>query len=130
MPVKNALCLVAIVLTVASCGGGGDKSSGPTGPTGNSNPDTFGGSATATLVDVNMPGLVYSPNRIDLAQGGTVRFIFTAVAHDVRFNGATGAPADIQVESNTTVSRTFANKGTFNFLCTLHSGMTGTVTVH
>jgi plastocyanin len=127
MPVPNALCLVAIVLTVASCGGGGDKS---TGPTANSNPDTFGGSATATLVDVNMPGLVYNPNRISIAQGGTVRFIFTAVAHDVRFNGAAGAPADIQVVSNQTVTRTFANKGTFDFVCTLHAGMTGAVTVH
>jgi plastocyanin len=125
--VTKVLCLLAVALTVASCGGGGDKS---TGPTGNSNPDTFGGSATATLVDVNMPGLVFNPNRIDIAQGGTVRFIFTAVAHDVRFNSAAGAPADIQVTANQTVSRTFANKGTFNIVCTLHAGMTGAVTVH
>jgi plastocyanin len=129
MPVTKVLYLVAVALTVASCGGGGDKSTGPTGNS-NTNTNTFGGSATATLVDVNMPGLVYNPNNISVAQGGTVRFIFTAVAHDVRFNGATGAPADIEVVSNVTVSRTFANKGTFNFLCTLHAGMTGVVTVH
>lgn len=92
--------------------------------------DTFGGSATATSVDVSMPGLVYTPNRIDIAQGGTVRFIFAAVAHDVRFNGAAGAPADVQVTVNATVSRTFTTKGAFPFLCTLHDNMTGTVTVH
>lgn len=77
-----------------------------------------------------MPGVVYNPNHVDIAQGGVVRFVFTAVAHDVRFNNAAGAPADIQVTTNATVTRTFENKGTFNFLCTLHENMTGVVTVH
>lgn len=92
--------------------------------------DTIGGSATATAIDVNMPGVVYTPSHIDIAQGGVIRFIFAAVAHDVRFNGAAGAPADVLVTSNTTVARTFSTKGTFAFLCTLHDNMTGTVVVH
>jgi plastocyanin len=48
----------------------------------------------------------------------------------VRFNGNSSAPTDILVSSNTTISRTFANTGTFAFLCTLHANMIGTVTVH
>jgi plastocyanin len=116
---STALCFALIA---GACSG--SESTAPT------NTDTFGGSATATSVDVTMPGLVYTPNRIDIAQGGTVRFIFAALAHDVRFNGATGVPADIQVTANATVSRTFATKGAFPFLCTLHANMTGTVTVH
>jgi plastocyanin len=119
---------MAVASFAGACGGGGSDKS--TGPTGGSNTNTTGGSATATLVDVNMPGVVYAPNLIDIAQGGTVRFVFTAVAHDVRFNGAAGAPADVGVTTNLTVSRTFATKGSFAFLCTLHANMTGVVTVH
>lgn len=131
MPAVGRLLLLAAVVVVTSCGGSSGSSSGsnsnPAAPT---NTDTFGGSATATYVDVNMPGVVFAPNRIDIAKGGVIRFIFTAVAHDVRFNGVTGAPADILATSNVTVSRTFATAGTFPIVCTLHSNMTGAVIVH
>ncbi len=99
-------------------------------PTTSGPADTFGGSPTALLVDVNMPGLVYIPNNIDVAQGGVLRFVFTAVPHDVRFNGAANAPQDILATSNVVVTRTFPAKGTFAFLCTLHANMTGKVVVH
>ena len=131
MPAVGRLLLLAAVVNVTACGGSSGSSSGsnsnPAAPT---NTDTFGGSATATSVDVNMPGVVFAPNRIDIAKGGVIRFIVTAVAHDVRFNGVTGAPADILATSNVTVSRTFATAGTFPIVCTLHSNMTGTVIVH
>ncbi len=93
------------------------------------NADTFGGSATALTVDVNMPALVYAPNHIDILHGGVVNFVFATVAHDVRFTGSS-SPADILTSTNTTVPRTFATAGTFTFLCTLHANMTGTVVVH
>lgn len=118
----SRFAFVAATAFAAGCG-----RSEATGP---SSTDTFGGSRTATLVDVNMPGVVYIPNHVDVAAGGTVRFIFSSVAHDVRFNGAPNAPADILVTSNATVSRTFAVAGTFPFLCTLHTNMSGTVVVH
>jgi plastocyanin len=85
--------------------------------------------APATAVTVNMPGTSFSPAVFDIAQTGTVTFIFPALAHNVVFGGAAGAPADVPIVSNTTVTRTFATKGTFNFSCTIHSGMNGTVTV-
>ena len=92
--------------------------------------DTFGGSETAISLDVSMPGNRYMPNRIDVAQGAVVRFIFPSELHDVRFNGNPSAPADILAIAGTTVSRTFALKGTILFLCTLHANMTGTIVVH
>lgn len=130
---QTSLLALASLLACAACGGG---SSSPTASNNNgtntttTNTDTFGGSATATLVDVSMPGTSFNPNHIDIAQGGTVRFTFTDVAHDVRFNNAAGAPSDILATSNATVTRVFANKGTFNFLCTIHANMNGVVTVH
>ena len=120
MPFSIRLCVLAAILTGAACG------SSPTATPA----DTFGGSATATSVDVSMPGSRYAPNHIDIAQGGVVQFIFPAEAHDVRFNNAAGAPSDVLAATNSTVARTFANKGTFPFLCTLHDNMTGTVIVH
>jgi plastocyanin len=123
MPLLRSAALIAVAVFTLGCSSKSDL----TAP---ASTDTFGGSASATSVDVTMPSVVYTPNRIDIAKGGTVRFIFAALAHDVRFNGNTSAPADILVSSNTTISRTFANAGTFAFLCTLHANMSGTVTVH
>lgn len=127
---RTAATFIALVILVSGCGSKSATAPVTTGTNGTTTQDTNGGSATATSVDVSMPGERFVPNRIDIAQGGVVRFIFTAIAHDVRFNGATGAPADILVTSNTTLTRTFATKGTFAFVCTLHANMTGTVTVH
>ncbi|MGV3711308.1 MAG: Ig-like domain-containing protein [Gemmatimonas sp.] len=97
------------------------------------------GNATLTVVanpdakqtvDVSMPGLTFSPADIILKQGGTVRFIFPAMDHNVIFTaGQAGAPANIGILSNQTVSRTFNTVGVFKYDCTLHNGMVGTVVV-
>jgi plastocyanin len=118
--------IVALFAVMLAAGCSGSDSS----PTGTTSTDTFGGSATATTVDVTMPSLVYNPNHIDIARNGVVNFVFASIAHDVRFGGNAQAPNDILVTSNTTVSRTFANAGTFTFLCTLHANMSGVVVVH
>lgn len=119
MPRPPGLVVLAFACIVAGC-----SKSEPTAPA-----DSAGGSNTALSVDVTMPGTSFQPNRIDLAQGGTIRFIFSALAHDVRFSGA-GSPADIPVTTNATITRTFAAKGSYSFLCSLHANMTGTVVVH
>ena len=93
--------------------------------------NVFVGSATFPLTqDIDMPGLSFSPLQADIAQGGVVRFNFPALAHNVIFSPATGAPADIGVSSSTTISRTFLAKGTFNYQCTLHAGMSAVIIVH
>ncbi len=93
--------------------------------------NVFVGTATFPLTqDIDMPGLSFSPLQADIAQGGVVRFNFPALAHNVIFSAATGAPADINVSSSTTISRTFLAKGTFNYTCTLHAGMSAVIFVH
>ena len=93
--------------------------------------NVFVGSGSFPLTqDIDMPGLSFSPLQSDIAQGGVVRFNFPALAHNVIFNATTGAPADIGVTSSTTVSRTFNTKGTFNYQCTLHAGMSAVIIVH
>ena len=93
--------------------------------------NVFVGSGSFPLTqDIDMPGLSFSPLQSDIAQGGVVRFNFPALQHNVAFNATTGAPADIGVTSSTTVSRTFNTKGTFNYQCTLHAGMSAVIIVH
>ena len=71
----------------------------------------------------------FVPEDVDIADGGSVAWTFEA-QHNVTFATATGAPSDIGNQSTGTVSRTFDTPGTFNYQCTLHGGMNGSVTVH
>ena len=80
-------------------------------------------------VTVSMPGNSFSPFNVTIKQNGTVRFEFPPVTHNVIFTNKAGAPADIQVIANTTVSRTFGTLGIFPYDCTIHPGMSGQVTV-
>lgn len=70
----------------------------------------------------------FTPPSVNVNLGGTVAYAFGTVDHNVIFSGA-GAPSDIPVSVNTTISRTFNTLGTFNYTCTLHAGMNGTVIV-
>lgn len=83
-----------------------------------------------STVEVFMPGLTFSPIEAIVRQGGTVRFIFPALVHNVIWDRRlAGAPTDIATTSNVTVTRTFPTVGVFAYTCTLHPGMDGTVVV-
>jgi plastocyanin len=83
-----------------------------------------------TLVTVNMPGLTFTPFRATLKQGGTVNYVFPALAHNVIFERVPGAPADIPGQvTNQTVSRTFPTARLYLYQCTLHPGMNGEIDV-
>lgn len=83
-----------------------------------------------TTADVVMPGLTFSPVETVVKQGGTVRFIFPALAHNVIWDPRlAGSPTDINTTSNVTLSRTFPTAGVFLYKCTLHPGMDGTILV-
>lgn len=71
----------------------------------------------------------FTPPNVAVARGGTVTWSFGALVHNVDFQGAAGAPARIPDTSNASVARTFGSAGTFAYVCTLHSGMNGSVFV-
>lgn len=82
------------------------------------------------LATVTMPGQTFSPARATVRRGGTVDFVFPALAHTVVFERLPGAPADIPVPtSGTTVSRRFDVVRLYQYACTVHGGMTGEVDV-
>jgi plastocyanin len=86
-------------------------------------------------VDVFTPGSVFSPPTAEIRVGGVVRFIITQApdgdGHNANFiRSVPGAPPDVPVLKDTTVSRQFDTRGTFSYVCTVHPGMTGEVIVH
>lgn len=82
--------------------------------------------ATATVL---APLNFFDPTVVDVSAGGTVTWTFAAVTHNVDFASAS-APADIGAFSQGSESRAFPASGTYEYVCTLHQGMVGTVRVH
>ncbi|HSJ62714.1 MAG TPA: Ig-like domain-containing protein [Gemmatimonadaceae bacterium] len=72
----------------------------------------------------------FTPQTVDIATGGTVTWVFGQLTHNVTFGAQTGAPQSIATTVNAQVPRTFNTAGTFDYNCTVHPGMSGTVVVH
>ena len=104
---------IATVLMLAACGGG--DNGGPT----NTQP-----ALTATVA---ASGTSFSPASVTIRSGGTVTWNISGT-HNVSFTTA-GSPANSGDLTNATVARTFPTAGTFQYNCTLHAGMNGTVRV-
>lgn len=89
---------------------------------------TVTGPTTATVVS-GAAANTFTPGDQTIAIGGTVTWTFGARPHNVIFNAVTGAPANVPTTTNASVSRTFPTAGTFPYLCNLHAGMSGTISV-
>ena len=79
---------------------------------------------------VTTPGLNFSPANVTIARTGEVTWQLGAT-HNVTFAATAGAPANIGTcaAGTCTTARTFNTAGAFDYQCTNHAGMTGTVTV-
>ncbi len=75
------------------------------------------------------PGLTFQPSQATIRVNRMITWEFGAVPHNVTFTAVAGRPADIPVNTNTSIARTFATSGTFSYQCTIHPGMRGTVVV-
>ena len=81
-------------------------------------------------VDVAMAPQLFIPSEIIVKLGGTVRFQFTPIDHNVIWSPRLpGSPSDILVTTNALVTRTFATVGVYPFDCTVHPGMSGRIIV-
>lgn len=69
----------------------------------------------------------FEPATAAVTRGGSVTWSFATV-HNVTFSGS-AAPANIPDKASGTESRAFPNAGTFNYTCTIHPGMNGSVVV-
>lgn len=86
---------------------------------------------TATVQATN--GLQFVPPSVELSRNTSgvarVTWEFGSIAHNVTFTTA-GSPAGLSDRSNTAASVDFAAPNTYNYQCTIHPTMTGTVIVH
>jgi plastocyanin len=108
-----ALALSAVVL--AGCGGGSKKSS---------TSSSGGGGGTA----VSMKNIQFSPKSLTVKVGQTVTWTNDdSVAHNVTAGDGTFKSSTFG--SGKTFSWKATKAGTFDYSCTIHPGMTGTLTV-
>ena len=115
---RLAYACAALIVALAACG---SHDASPTSP-------------APTTVDVFTPGNVFSPFSVTVGVGSTVRFNMSRAAdgtgHNAIFGASPpGAPADINIVADTVVSRVFNSRGTFEYACTVHPGMSGEVVV-
>lgn len=78
---------------------------------------------------VTMGASSFSPTTITVQADQAVTWRNTSgILHNVTF-AAPGAPTDIGDHTSGSSSRTFPTAGTFDYTCTNHAGMNGTVNV-
>lgn len=120
-----ALFWVLSALAVVACGEG----SGMIGVNTIDTTGGLGGTTNPLLASVSVNNNSFSPNLVNLARGGTVVWLWadTTSLHDVTFNDPLLSSATKNSGSHTI---TFQSSGTFNYVCTVHPGMTGSIVVH
>jgi plastocyanin len=113
----------ASIALAAACGGGYGDGYTSAPPGGNPTPPPTPTATNAVSVSDNQ----FAPTSIRVAPGTTVTWTWAQVSsqHNVTFQ----AGASDNLANGATFSRAFPTAGTFTYQCTLHPGMTGTVTV-
>jgi plastocyanin len=136
---KKWLALLTSVLTLglvaAGCGGDDDKgsSSGGSSSSGDSKAGSSGSSGAKAAGEVAMKEISFKPGNVTIKAGQTVKWTNDDQAgHDVTATGGadkfkSGAPGALQMGD--TFAHKFTKPGTVQYVCTVHSGMKGTIKV-
>ena len=114
----RSVILTGVLLTILSISYGCTKSS----DSGN------GGSNQPGANEVWMQNMAFDPTSITVSVGTTVKWTNKdSFTHNV--TSSTGAFSSGSMASNATFSFQFNSAGTYNYSCTIHPGMNGTVIV-
>jgi plastocyanin len=90
--------------------------------------DTTGTGTGSLLATVQVQSNAFSPVIVNLRQNGVVTWVWTDTTsqHNVTFNDPL---LSSQTQSSGTHSVAFQTLGTFNYACTVHPGMAGSIVV-
>jgi plastocyanin len=101
-----------LALALSACGTSGASTTAP---------DAADGGPTVAIQE-----LAYTPERLTVPAGATVTWVWRdgAIAHDVKGDGFKS-----EVMTEGTFRHRFTGPGTYDYLCTLHPNMTGTIEV-
>jgi plastocyanin len=121
------LACLALALVAAGCGGDDDDDGGGGGAATTEEqaaPEASGGGAEVSMKDIK-----FDPESVTVNAGDTVTWINDdSVGHDVTADGfKSGEPGEMQ--NGDTFEHTFDEAGTFDYVCSVHPGMEGSVTV-
>ena len=129
------LACAALSLVVAGCGGDDDDEGGDAQTTeqpaeeggGGGGDEASGGGGGGT--QVVMEGIKFNPASVTVSAGDTVTWTNEDnVGHDVTGDGfKSGDPGALQ--NGDTFEHSFDKAGTFDYVCTVHPGMKGSVKV-
>ncbi|HEY6378626.1 MAG TPA: plastocyanin/azurin family copper-binding protein [Candidatus Dormibacteraeota bacterium] len=134
MKLKVALAGLATsaLVLLSGCGNGPPPDQGTGGGGGGGGTSSSG----VALVDTGTPAtkvaqtdaLKFEPNTISVKVGDVVEFDNTgSIVHNVTFDA--GAASNGNMSGGDKALFKFSAAGTYKYQCTLHAGMTGTVTV-
>ena len=138
MRLRNWL-VIGAVLSLAACGSSGSTATSPTTDT-TTTPAPTGSTATAAVEipapdpttgdygqSKNDPASSFSPGTVTIAIGGTV----TWTNHDIttHTSTATAGAWNTSIAPGATFSRVFPAAGTFDYKCTIHPTMSGSIVV-
>lgn len=90
--------------------------------------DTTGSGSGQLLATVQVTSNTFTPTLVNLRSGGLVTWVWsdTTSQHNVTFNNSL---LSSQTQSSGLHSVVFQTVGTFNYACTVHPGMTGSIVV-
>ena len=127
------LACLALGLVGAGCGddddddGGGNGAATTEEPAGGGDDDGGGGGGGAA--EVSMEGIAFVPPEVTVAVGDTVTWTNNdSVPHDVTADSFSSGEAG-GMAGGDTFEQTFEEAGSFDYVCTVHPGMEGTVVV-
>jgi plastocyanin len=129
------LCSVlALALVAAGCGSdnkSSDSGGGSTKEKAPAEPKAGGGGGKAAAV--SMKNIQFSPKALSVATGTTVTWTNDdSVNHDVTKTGGPGpkfSSGSGNMAQGDTYKQKLATPGTIQYVCTVHPGMAGTITV-
>jgi plastocyanin len=131
------LACMALGVVVAGCGNSDDDDGGGNDAQNTEQPAEQGSAGGGGGADagsgggakVTMEGIKFNPASVTVKAGDTVTWTNKdSVGHDVTGdNFKSGDPGGMQ--NGDTFAQTFDKKGTFDYVCTVHPGMEGSVTV-
>ena len=127
----NKLALLAIAVLLTACGGGGSE--GGSGPAAGPAPATATGPADAQVATVvSNAQLEFEPATVN-AKVGTLKLthrVEGAIPHNLVFDDESlGGTETLTEGKEETLTLTFEEPGTYDFVCTIHSGQEGKVVV-
>jgi amicyanin len=122
------LACLALGLGVAGCGDDDDGGGGGGAET-TEQPADDGGDAGGAGTEVSMADIKFDPAEITINAGDTVTWTNNdSVGHDVTGDDFKSGDAG-GMQNGDTFEHTFNEAGTFDYVCTVHPGMEGTVVV-